>query len=110
MNLPHAEHAIVPVEKVRDYLLSTTNPRTRGKAAFFQALGFRSEEWELLRSALLDIASRGLAGPGQHSEFGTKYEIRDKITGPSGRHAVVNTVWIVNVGEDLPRFVTAYPD
>jgi hypothetical protein len=97
-------------EKVRDYLLSAANPRTRGKAAFFQGLGFDPAAWELLRDALLLIAQAEDVSPGQASELGTKYEIRATIAGPTGRRAVIRTVWIVNVGEDRPRFITAFPD
>ena len=110
MNLPNADQAVIPLEKVRDYLLAAANPRTRGKAAFFQALGFDPGEWEVLRDALLELAQSGSATPGQQSEFGTKYEIRATITGPAGRDAVIRTVWIVNAGETNPRFITAYPD
>lgn len=110
MNLPEAARAIVPPEKVRDYLLSPVNPRAGGKAAFFRALGFEPADWQALRQALLDLAQTGAVAPGQQSEFGTKFEIRGTITGPAGREAVIKTVWIVNAGEDRPRFVTAYPD
>ena len=110
MKLPGAERAIVSPDKVREYLLSRANPRAKGKAAFFQALGFRLEEWGTLQSALLEMAQNGLATPGQVSEFGTKYEIRGTIVGPLGRPAVIRTVWIIDAGEDFPRLVTAYPD
>lgn len=110
MKLPHAAHALIPIEKVRDYLLSAANPRSRGKAAFFQALGFEPVDWEALRDILLRIAQAENANPGQRSEFGTKYEIRATISGPTGRQAVIRTVWIINAGEDTPRFITAYPD
>ena len=110
MKLPGAERAIVPQEKVRDFLLSTANPRTKGKAAFFQALGFQVSDWQALRSALLGIASSGDANPGQKSEFGTNYEVRATIAGPAGRQAVIKTIWIVEAGDDQPRFVAAHPD
>ena len=110
VNLPNADQAIIPLGKVRDYLLSAANPRARGKAAFFQALGFDPAQWEVLRDALLEVARTGDASPGQDSEFGMKYEIRATIIGPTGRHAVIRTVWIVNAGEDRPRFITGYPD
>jgi hypothetical protein len=110
MKLPNADRAIISAEKVRDYLLAPANPRAQGKAAFFRALGFESAAWEALRAALSDIARTGTAMPGQQSEFGTKYEIRATITGPAGRQAFVRTVWIVNAGEQVPRFVTAHPD
>ena len=65
MKLPRAEDALIPIEKVRDYLLSAANPRTRGKAAFFQGLGFDPAAWELLRDALLLIAQAEEVSPGQ---------------------------------------------
>ena len=64
----------------------------------------------MLRDALHLIAQAEAVAPGQPSEFGTKYEIRATIVGPTGRQAVIRTVWIVNVGEDRPRFITAFPD
>lgn len=113
MNLPGAERAVVADEKVRDYLLSPVNPRARGKAAFFRALGFDESNWVRLRDALLEIARSGTAGQGQQgqlSEFGAKYEIRAILSGPSGRQATVKTIWIIDAGDDTPRFVTAHPD
>lgn len=110
MKLPNAETAVVPAEKVREYLLSPANPRASGKASFFRALGFETSNWEELRRVLLDIALVGDATPGQNSEFGAKYEIRAIITGPTGRRATIKSVWIVDAGDDQPRFVTAFPD
>jgi len=110
VKLPGADRAVVAPEKVRDFLLSSANPRARGKPAFFRALGFVASDWEALRSVLLDVARSGDASPGQQSPFGTKFEVRATIRGPTGREAVVRTIWIVNAGDDQPRFVTAYPD
>jgi hypothetical protein len=110
VKLPGANRVIVSAEKVRDFLLSPVNPRARGKAAFFQALGFNVSSWEALRSALVDIARTSDANPGQKSAFGAKYEVRPIITGPAGRQAVIKTVWIVEAGDDQPRFITAHPD
>jgi hypothetical protein len=59
---------------------------------------------------LLDVARSGDASPGQLSPFGTKFEVGATIRGPAGREAKVRTIWIVNAGDDRPRFVTAYPD
>ena len=110
MKLPGADRAVVAPEKVRDFLLSPANPRARGKPAFFEALGFDASRWEALQAVLLDVARSGDASPGQKSELETKFEVRANIRGPSGREAIVRTIWIVNAGEGQPRFVTAYPD
>ena len=109
MGLPNANRAVVDDAKVRDYLLSPTHPVGRFKSAFFFALGFSVERWPLLRDALLELARTGEATPGQASSFGTKFEIRAKLVGSSGREAPVVTVWMVSSGQDFPHFVTAHP-
>ena len=109
MRIPNADRAVVEDAKVRDYLLSPTHPVGRFKAAFFVAVGFSAEQWELLRDALLDLARAGDATPGQPSPFGRKFEIRGILRGPSGRQADLVTVWMVSNGQDFPHFVTAYP-
>jgi len=109
VNLPGWERAVVDSAKVRDYLLSTSHPVGRFKAAFFNALGYTDVNWPVLQNDLLAIAGSDAATPGQTSEFGEKYEIHATLVGPSGRSATVVTAWIVRTGEDFPRFITAFP-
>ncbi|MES1177378.1 MAG: DUF6883 domain-containing protein [Myxococcales bacterium] len=109
MRLPNADRAVVEDAKVRDYLLSSSHPVGRFKSVFFIALGFSSEQWLLLRDALLDQARKEDAAAGQPSPFGLKFEIRATLTGPTGRQASVVTVWMVLIGQNFPHFVTAYP-
>lgn len=109
VRLPNAESAIVDEAKVRDYLLLAANPRSRGKPAFFHSLGYGLDNAELLRQALLKIAESDTAEEGKPSPFGRKFEIRATLSGPSGRTARINTVWIIETGTTAPRFVTAYP-
>lgn len=40
---------------------------------------------------------------------GSKYVVEGRIEGPSGRSAMVLSVWIIDHGSDAPRLVTAYP-
>jgi hypothetical protein len=110
VKLPNPEGAVVDVEKVRDYLLSSTHPVGRLKAAFFIGLGYRAEDWAGLHKDLLDVALVDAVTPGRFTRYGNKYEIRATLKGPSGRSAMVLTVWIVRHGEDFPRFITAFPD
>jgi len=94
---------------VRDYLLSETHPVGRFKAAFFLALGYSAERWDLLRDDLLVLARGGDAVPGRPSPFGRTLLVDGILTTPSGRSVAVRTVWIVRPAEDVPRFITAYP-
>ena len=109
MNLPNAAGAIIPAEKLRDYLLSTEHPIGRYKAAFFRTLGYEASEWELLHSDIAGLLNSD-AAEIETTDYGKKYAITGSITGPSGRSAVLVTVWIILTGEDVPRFVTAYPE
>ena len=110
MRLPNPENAVVDVEKVRDYLLSPVHPVGRLKAVFLASLGYRAADWGRLQADILDIAQLDAATPGRFTRYGNKYEVRATLNGPSGRSAMVLTVWIVRHGEDFPRFITAFPD
>jgi len=43
------------------------------------------------------------------TEYGKKYQIHGKITGPNEKSMLIVTAWIVLKSEDFPRFITAYP-
>ena len=109
MQLPNAEHAVVDEVKIRAYLLSAEHPVGRFKAAFFRGLGYGAEDWPLLQSALVAHAMTGAALPEPTSAYGQKFRIRAMLQGLGGRSALVVSIWIIRAGEDLPRFVTAFP-
>jgi hypothetical protein len=44
-----------------------------------------------------------------NSLHGQKYIVDGILRAPDGLTALVRTVWIVDIGGDTPRFVTAYP-
>ena len=106
MTLPNAEHAIINPPKLRDYLLSPVHPVGRFKAVFFNSLGFTREDWQSLADSLHALAQGGVCQPGEQSEYGQKYEVRGILSGPSDSAPIV-AVWIMLVGEEAPRFVTA---
>ena len=107
--LPNAAQAFVDPTKVRDYLLSPSHPIGRFKANVFSALGYSQADWQQLRDDLLKIGQTEIASPGQPSAFGQMFQVGGNLKGPSGRSGPFVTVWIVRAGEDVPRFVTAFP-
>jgi hypothetical protein len=109
VTIPGAERAVVDAAKVRDYLLSPTHPVGKFKAAFFAGLGYTERDWLELQRDLVKIANSAVALHGRFSRYGNKYEVSAILIGPSGKSAALVTVWIVKHGEDIPRFVTAYP-
>ena len=109
MKIPNADQAVISRETLTEYLLSTSHPTGRFKAAFFRSLGFESSSWEKLEAALRKLLAEEATSAGQKN-FGEKLEIRGEIAGPNGRVASVVTVWIILVRDPIPRFVTAYPE
>lgn len=108
MALLNRNVAAIPAEKLRDYLLSSTHPIGRYKATFFRALGYDPNNWQVLAD---DLRSLLLLNAEQLNvtEYGRKYATTGSITGPNGRLAEIVAVWIILAGEEMPRFVTAYP-
>ena len=109
MKLPNADKAIVDRTKVADYLLNAAHPDNGGKAAFFESLGFRSSEPELLTEALRKLARQGEVTKATVSPHGWKYVFFGQIESPIRNVANVQTIWIVDKGRDVARLVTAYP-
>ena len=109
MKLPNADKAIITPEKLRDYILSPTHPVGKFKAAFFQNLGYASDDWQQLEVRIRNIINDYDALVGEKTEYGLKYEVRGIITGSSHQFAEIVTAWIILNGEYNPRFITAYP-
>jgi hypothetical protein len=104
-----ARDAVIPQDKLRDYLLSVAHPDGRGKAEYLGRLGYSQGTAGQLDADLREqILSRD-AQPGRPSPYGQKYEILGPLTGPNGKNAWVRTIWIVLTGETAPRLVTLIP-
>ena len=109
MQLPNIDRVHISQAKTVEYLLSPTHPEGAGKAEFFAAMGFRHEEWQVLASALRQVARDFPVTKNMTSPHGWKYIIDGMLSTPSGRAPLVRTVWIIDAGADIPRLVTAYP-
>lgn len=109
MRLPAADLAVVDDSKITGYLLSSSHPAGRFKAAFFQEFGFRMQSWPRLREALLNHARTSEIVVTVETEFGRKYIVEGPLAAPDGRAPRLRAVWFVAAGEVAPRLVTAYP-
>ena len=109
MKLRNADRAIVDAATLHGYLLSATHPVGRFKAKFFHRLGYDADQWRQLDADLRGQHLPEDARLVDSTLYGRKYEIRAILKGPNGRTDVVVSIWFVRVGEDFPRFVTAYP-
>ena len=109
MKLPNCEQAYIPPAKLTNYLLSMTHSTGTSKVKFFRALGFDESNTNLLAHGLITLAQTADVIDVESSVHGVKYVIEGEIQTPVGRAIQVRTIWIIDVGQDRPRFVTAYP-
>ncbi len=109
MKLPNHEKAIVPREKIVDYLLSLSHRDGRSKAIFFSSFGFSIEDWQTLADALRHHAAMYEIAKIESTPFGTRYVVEGELVASDGRTPLVRVVWFVGTDEDAPRLATAYP-
>jgi len=108
MKLPHANQAVVELDKLTQYCLNPAHPRGRHKARVFESvLGLTTADAELVRQTLLDAALRNEAVPAEGDEHGQRYVIEFATIGPAGS-ATIRSAGIVRADEDFPRFVSCY--
>ena len=108
MKLPNAEHAVVEIEKLRDYCLDPDHWRGKHKArVFLSSCGMTAEHADDLHNVLLHAALNLEAELGEEDDYGQRYVIDLEVTGPTGT-ATVRSSWIVCHEEDFPRFVSCY--
>ncbi len=108
MSLPHANHAVVDIRKLRNYCLDITHDEGKHKArVFLSALGLTIDDAESLRAILLDVAKTHLAAPGFRDDYGQRYTI-DFWLEWDGNRARVRSGWIIEHGSTIPRLTSCY--
>ncbi len=109
MKLPNSKKAIIPKEKLTDYLLSETHATGKFKARFFRNLGFDETNVDLFEKSMRKLAQSNDVKEEFSSPYGKKYVVDGEIDTPSGKPIMVRTVWIIEEGQKRPRFITIYP-
>lgn len=109
MKLPNGAHAVVDIEKLRDYCLSAQHPEGRHKArVFLSALGMTASDADKLREILLSAATvNNEVSMTSADEYGCRYSF-DLVINLGSREALVRSAWIIKTGEDFPRLVSCY--
>jgi len=108
--LPNHEQCIVPEAKITRYLLDLSSENGRSKARFFLAFGFTIEAWQIMADALKQHAAEYEVTAALMREiFGINYVIEGTLITPDGRNPKVRSIWTIESGDDIPRFVSAYP-
>jgi hypothetical protein len=71
--------------------------------------GFDEANLDSLEQGLISIAQTQEVSEVIASQHGKKYTIDGLLHAPINKSIKVRTVWIIDKGQDKPRFVTAYP-
>jgi len=103
-------HLVFPLVKA-DYLLNyVTGPGVGGdKRKFWRdIMGYQSPE--VLRKVLLEQVRADLLASEGRNMYGERYHMIITLPGVSGSSWQIRTCWIVLDGEDVAKFVTAFPE
>ena len=109
MNLPNANVAEVPENKIVGYLLSTTHTAGKSKAAFFGKHGFVVANWQALAWALREHATKNPVLQADETAFGKRYIVDGTLLAPDGTVLNVRSVLFMTTETTIPRFATAHP-
>src|SRR4051812_36489950 len=108
MKVPNADSAIIAADKLTGCLLNVSHKRGGPKARLLLHVGYRSDNPHSLESDLraqhlsLDVARTHENAYGASTSQGL-------IKTPSGRNVRFCSVWQVDTGTDVARFITMYP-
>jgi hypothetical protein len=109
VRVPNAERAVIAADKLTGYLLNLSHRRGAAKARLLLNFGYRSDNPQTLeadlRSQHLSLDVTGTSTNG----YGVVYEVEGPIKTPSGRVVRFCSVWQIDTGADVPRFITMYP-
>jgi hypothetical protein len=109
VKLPSLKLARIEREKITGYLLNPEHPEGGRKAEFFGRFGFERDNWQAFAAALRHHAGENDVARETRTVHGTSYVVEGELRCPDGRRPRVRAVWIVDLGSETPRLVTAYP-
>jgi hypothetical protein len=104
-----ANEAEVPKAKIVLYLLNQEHRRGKSKARFFVSRGFDVEHWQNMASVLRRHAAENEIVKEETTPLGVRTVVEGAMAMPNGTLAEVRSIWFIECGERIPRFVTAYP-
>lgn len=110
MKIPNAERAIITQEKITLYLLNVEHKRGGSKAVLLTSFGYTADDWSRLADNLRSYHLTADITLVRETAYGTRYEIRVPLITPDGRSLTVRSIWQIDVGTDMPRFITLFPD
>ena|SRR5438105_15278038 len=109
MPIPNAYRATIAADKLTAYLLNPLHKRGGTKARLLLSLGYRTDAPDVLESDLRKQHLSRDAWRTSQNPYGVAYEIEGPITTPCGKIVRFCSIWQVDTGSEIPRFITMYP-
>jgi hypothetical protein len=109
VKLSNHQNAVASEHKLAGFLLSSSHAYGRHKAAFFTRFGFSADTWETLAQTLFEHASLNEVVRTEDSPFGKRDIIDGEMSAPDKSNPRVRAIWFIEIGQDVPYLVTAYP-
>jgi hypothetical protein len=110
MKMPDLYKAVIASEKIVRYLLDVDHPYGGSKARLLLSLGYSPAHWQQLEMDLRTAHLTEYVVETKQTNWGVRYEIVAPLTGPSGDTVVFRSVWQIDLGTDVPRLITMYPE
>ncbi len=108
MKLPHAERAVVDIEKLRDYSLNPEHEKGKHKTRVFRAaMGFTPKDAERLREMVLAAIVTNEAQVNSPNAYGQRLAVDFEADGVRGK-VMIRSTWIIRDNEDFPRLTSCY--
>jgi len=108
--IPNANAAVIAAEKLRDYLLNPEHPHGGPKAIMLLGMGYLADDWLLLADDLRDQHLTQKVARIEQNSYGTQFVIVAELQGPIGDPVMFRSVWQIDIGTAVPRFITMYPE
>ncbi len=108
--LPNLEHAVIPVEKLRDYALNMEHPEGRHKATVFkEILGIERQHAEVLAELLRSTLPSAPAQRGKGDQYGDHWTTYHPIIGLNAQPGIVTVGWILKKEQgQAPQLISCY--
>jgi hypothetical protein len=110
MRIPNASSGIIDRAKIVDYLLDENHADGGPKARLLASLGYARQKWQVLASDIRQIHLDADVDVMRATSWGTRYEVEAPLTGPTGDTVLFRSIWQIDIGSDIPRLITMYPE
>ncbi|MEA5421347.1 hypothetical protein VB712_19150 [Spirulina sp. CCNP1310] len=109
MKLPNRDQAIINSNKLVEYVLNVDHDRGGTKAKKLLSYGYHPKQWQRLEWDIrryhleLDVLQI------KETDYGIRYEIQGALMTPIDQPLLIKTIWQIDIGTTIPRFITLFP-